>query len=63
MEKVEFYSRLSDKANQIEFNLNETLITQCQDGLISVDECMTEMRGVELFKEQLKLSLAEAKLS
>ena len=39
------------------------LITQCQDGLISVDECMTEMRGVELFKEQLKLSLAEAKLS
>ena len=63
MGKVEFNSRLNDRINQTEFEVKQTLISQCQEGLISVDECMTEMRGVELFKEQLKLSLAEAKLS
>tara|TARA_Y100001963_G_scaffold46793_1_gene65983 strand:- start:354 stop:539 length:186 start_codon:yes stop_codon:yes gene_type:complete len=60
MGKVEFNSRLNDRINQTEFEVKQTLISQCQDGLISVDECMTEIIGVELFKEQLQLSLTEA---
>jgi len=37
--------------------LTKRLISQCQDGLITVEECMLQIDGVRLFNDALKLNI------
>ena len=34
--------------------LTKRFITQCQDGLITVDECMNQLDGVNFFEKAIK---------
>ena len=39
--------------------LTKRFITQCQDGLITVDECMNQLDGANCFNDALRLNMGK----
>ena len=53
-ELQDFKSRLNDKINGCVYDLTKSMIDHCQCGLISVEECMNQLDGVNFFEKAIK---------
>jgi hypothetical protein len=54
MDTKEFKSRFNDNLTGCVDDLTETLITHCQNGLISVRECMLQLDGVRFCEKAIR---------
>ena len=58
-ERDTLYLNILGEVGACLYATTETLITQCQSGLITVNECMNELDGAQGFATKFKLNMSK----
>ena len=58
-ERDTLYLNILGEVGACLYATTDTLITQCQSGLITVSECMNELDGARSFATKLKLNMSK----